>query len=1252
MADVEQPVGESDILDDKTRNDKDDNSLGISDGRVPDNCMFSSSVLNQSCGANQARLHKQPYMDKYGAWTPLYDDKNQYLDIDLGEEFQIGAIATQGRPAFTEDGGWYVESYSLAYGNDGDNFQNLREYGISKVFEGNKDAETVVKNQFKAAIKCRWVRVKPVTWHCRAALRVELYKFTGKSPNSRKNQKQVQKSTAERGARQNSRGGRPEPLKQVKDSLHNVSPIRTNDAQQICIVDAAKEVDSLSKSSEKVQINGGRENQSRDRDTGSIKVPDPSIAADKQGSFEVIETTMEEQVTPKKRVLIESESEGNNNEVKARLREDFHGKSDSTTTANVRDQPDVFKNRPALATTDPAYRMKIKGASAVATRSDGSKFIGKIKLIKKEEEPPEEDDNEEVSQKQGPDYVVPDVVKERLDSYQEVMLRNKEGRSGNRSNNRKSLILEEDLKYLDEMDSSVFDRLKQFKETESKSKEDMEMSKQEEEKRQSMKRDAEQKRLMTLQKEKERMLALLQKQKEEEEEQRRRKEEAEAENFEEIEVEESIPQVPAVVNDRLKLFKESEQKEKEKQEISKQEEERRQSMKRDAEQKRLLTLQKEKERMLALLQKQKEEEEEQLRRKEEAEAKKLEEIQVEDSKQEVPAVVNDRLKLFKENEQKEKQKQEAMKVEAEKRRLAKEDAERKRLLAEEKERERLQELLNKKQKELEEQKKSLQNEDSEPIVSSDVTDGPEEPLMPAIVHDRIKIFKEGAKADKEKQEALRIEAQKRRAAAEEAERMRILAEEKAREEMPPSQVNNAAGLDEDEIVVAEENFVVESEMAFDFMEEEPVQNEVPVKEVFEERQDKNQESLDLQTKLQGIDTHHEGYDPDHERKMLEEAEEAFRTYAAHQKGGSKGKRSSKTENLIRSFTVESSGSNEPPPSKQDGSKMESQRKPFQKAKSVDDLVFTEVKNVPEEQVNYTVSGIEVRDESKDALVKGFVKDRASIFSKHTPPAAGEKSETAHAQVKNWIASHPHSEAGTDDSERLLLMSQLEELESRSKKLNEDIAKQKAEGKAEGRSVELVDSLNANMREISKIQRRLLQIQKGHGNATRNTTSESSEARSIPDDAGSDKASSSGSRSTHKGGSLKLSRECKAPVDKPIPPVDVNSYNDDGDIVIEGNVLSQIKNYEDESVRQRKQMAQLRKSLSQSRSSIDSVESPPPMGYGGPEFAKSKEKLSKECKLQRDAPLPPVDQKGFNEDGDCVPEGNVLQQIKTFSKSAS
>ena len=63
------------------------------------------------------------------------------------------------------------------------------------------------------------------------------------------------------------------------------------------------------------------------------------------------------------------------------------------------------------------------------------------------------------------------------------------------------------------------------------------------------------------------MLALLQKKKEEEEEQRLKREEAEAEKFEDVEIEESRPEVPAVVNDRLRIFKEGEQKEKDKQEV-------------------------------------------------------------------------------------------------------------------------------------------------------------------------------------------------------------------------------------------------------------------------------------------------------------------------------------------------------------------------------------------------------------------------------------------------------------------------------------------------------------------------------------------------------------------------------------------------------------------------------------------------------------------------------------------------------------
>ena len=55
-----------------------------------------------------------------------------------------------------------------------------------------------------------------------------------------------------------------------------------------------------------------------------------------------------------------------------------------------------------------------------------------------------------------------------------------------------------------------------------------------------------------------------------------------------------------------------------------------------------------------------------------------------------------------------------------------------------------------------------------------------------------------------------------------------------------------------------------------------------------------------------------------------------------------------------------------------------------------------------------------------------------------------------------------------------------------------------------------------------------------------------------------------------------------------------------------------------------------------------------MGFGGPEFAKDRSKLSRECKMQRDAPVPPVESETYNDEGDCVPEGNVLQQVKVCS----
>ena len=142
--------------------------------------------------------------------------------------------------------------------------------------------------------------------------------------------------------------------------------------------------------------------------------------------------------------------------------------------------------------------------------------------------------------------------------------------------------------------------------------------------------------------------------------------------------------------------------------------------------------------------------------------------------------------------------------------------------------------------------------------------------------------------------------------------------------------------------------------------------------------------------------------------------------------------------------------------------------------------------------------------------------------------------------------------------RSLLNSQLEESERKSARINEMIEKCRQQGDDEG-ALEFEEELHSTLLEISKTKRKLLKVEKEHGGTRQlvHSFSMSSESRSIPDDNLSDKASAA-SRSQKGSSSIKLSKECKAPVDKQPPPVDASSFNDDGEIVVEGNVFSQIK----------------------------------------------------------------------------------------------
>lgn len=55
--------------------------------------------------------------------------------ISLGDKpYHIHSIATQGRPNFKDNGGWFVHSFSVETSVDGRQWLPYKEFGILKVF--------------------------------------------------------------------------------------------------------------------------------------------------------------------------------------------------------------------------------------------------------------------------------------------------------------------------------------------------------------------------------------------------------------------------------------------------------------------------------------------------------------------------------------------------------------------------------------------------------------------------------------------------------------------------------------------------------------------------------------------------------------------------------------------------------------------------------------------------------------------------------------------------------------------------------------------------------------------------------------------------------------------------------------------------------------------------------------------------------------------------------------------------------------
>ncbi|XP_032239507.2 thioredoxin domain-containing protein 3 homolog isoform X3 [Nematostella vectensis] len=144
---------------------------GVESGSLPDAALSASSELDDNHAACRGRLNSKIEDDKQASWAAKENDENQWLQVNLGQEWEVTKVSTQGKGG---ESSHHVTSYTLSFSTDGQEFQVYKEGGEDKVFQGNTDQESVVSNWLCLPTCATHVRLHPKTWNEHIALRLEV----------------------------------------------------------------------------------------------------------------------------------------------------------------------------------------------------------------------------------------------------------------------------------------------------------------------------------------------------------------------------------------------------------------------------------------------------------------------------------------------------------------------------------------------------------------------------------------------------------------------------------------------------------------------------------------------------------------------------------------------------------------------------------------------------------------------------------------------------------------------------------------------------------------------------------------------------------------------------------------------------------------------------------------------------------------------------------------------------------------------
>ncbi|XP_076817338.1 retinoschisin-like [Clavelina lepadiformis] len=145
-------------------------AVGMEDGRVGNNDI-TASRSHTSFPPHKARLRLT------ASWlSPHLPQRDEWLQVDLKTSTTVVAVATQG----FSYGSYWTTSYKIAHGFTENDLQIIQNNeGQDLIFQGNRDYNNVVRNNFPAPVTARYFRILVLTWRgpsgYYAALRVEYY---------------------------------------------------------------------------------------------------------------------------------------------------------------------------------------------------------------------------------------------------------------------------------------------------------------------------------------------------------------------------------------------------------------------------------------------------------------------------------------------------------------------------------------------------------------------------------------------------------------------------------------------------------------------------------------------------------------------------------------------------------------------------------------------------------------------------------------------------------------------------------------------------------------------------------------------------------------------------------------------------------------------------------------------------------------------------------------------------------------------